>query len=138
LASCAAPDPEGSGLAMRVRWSLTDPAQPLPAEIDLLEFVAEYEGAPDGGVPWGSTVANLRDDDGNGRVEDVSPPLPTGIPITIRITGVVSGVPAYVGHVGPIVLQAGERRYVEPAMFRIGASTALPAGAVSGRILHTA
>lgn len=122
---------------MRVRWSLTDPAQPLPAGIDLLEFVAEYEGAPEGGVPWGSTVANLEDSDGNGRVEDVSPPLPTGIPITIRITGVASGAPAYVGHVGPIVLSPGERRYVEPAMFRVGTSTALVPGAMSGRILHT-
>src|SRR5690606_22385774 len=60
-----------------------------------------------------------------------------GIPITIRITGIAGGAPLYVGHIGPVVLQAGERRYVEPAMFRIGASTAVPAGGMRGRILHT-
>ncbi|AKF07284.1 kelch repeat-containing protein [Sandaracinus amylolyticus] len=135
LVSCAdAGDPPD--LRMRVRWSLTEPSA-LPSDVDRISidvFVGD-DTTPDNSI---HTVANLEDSDDNGRLDLIRGGLPTNVPIRMRIVGEVGGVPAYVGHVGPIVLRAGERRYVEPAMYRVGASTSVAASGVRGRVLHSA
>ncbi|MDQ3032964.1 MAG: hypothetical protein M3Y87_11140 [Myxococcota bacterium] len=121
---------------MRVRWSLTEPSV-LPANVDRISLDVFVEGEADADNSI-HTVENLEDADMNGRRELIRGGLPTGEPIWMRITGEVGGAAVYVGHVGPIVLRAGERRYVEPFMFRIDDSTALPSTMVQGRLLHSA
>lgn len=121
---------------MRVRWGLTEPAT-LPADVDRisLDVFVDDETEADNSI---HTVSNLEDADMNGRRELIRGDLPTGVPIRMRITGEVGGTPTYVGHVGPIVLRAGERRYVEPFMFRVNDSTTLASGGMRGRVLHSA
>jgi hypothetical protein len=121
---------------MRIRWSLVDPAVMLPPDVDQISvdvFVGD-ETEPDNSI---YTVANLPDNDMNGRRELVRGGLPVGVPIRITITGLSGGAPRYIGHAGPFVLRVGERRYVEPAMFPLNQVQQLERGP-AGRFLHTA
>lgn len=134
--SCAAPGDDGGApdLRMRVRWGLTEPAD-LPADVDRIEITVLIEGEePD---PLYRTRAGLEDMDGNGR-PDILYPVEPGVPVEFRIVGEVSGTPVWVGHAGPMTLRSGERRYVDPMMFRYGDATPLPAGSMRGRFLHSA
>ncbi|UJR80124.1 Hypothetical protein I5071_21680 [Sandaracinus amylolyticus] len=121
---------------MRVRWGLSETST-LPPDVDRIsiDVLVGDETTADNSI---HTVANLEDGDGNGRLDLIRGGLPTNVPIRMRIVGEVGGVPTYVGHVGPIVLRAGERRYVEPAMYRVGTSISVSASGVRGRVLHSA
>ena len=134
LFACGAEDPPD--LRMQVRWSLTDPSAPLPEEVDQLSLEVFVGDSTEGDAAF-FTVANLEDRDADGRPELLREALPTGEPIRMRVTGLSGGLPVYVGHVGPFVLRAGERRYLAPAMFRLDGSTQVERASITPRILPT-
>lgn len=120
---------------MRVRWGLSEPSA-LPSDVDQISVDVFVEGEdPDNSI---TSVDRLVDSDGNGRNELIRGGLPIGVPFSMTISGLVGGAPVYVGHVGPIVLATGERRHVEPFMFRVNDSTRISSPTATGRLLHTA
>jgi len=134
LFACGAEDPPD--LRMQVRWSLTDPSAPLPEEVDQLSLEVFVGDSTEGDAAF-FTVSNLEDRDADGRPELLREALPTGEPIRMRVTGLSGGLPVYVGHAGPFVLRAGERRYLAPAMFRLDGSTQVERASITPRILPT-
>ncbi len=133
LFSCAAS--EDPDLSVTARW-LT-PTGALPADVATITVVVVRDGE-DGGESQ-HTVSLLPDEDMNGAVELVRSGLPVGEAFGIRVEGFRAGegVSAYVGHVGPIFLQPGERRYVDLTMYERGAFTRVTSDAVGTRVLHT-
>jgi hypothetical protein len=122
---------------MRVRWSLTDPSAPLPASVTQIQLVAEIEGEAEP-IVTEFTRDGLGDVDMDGRPDAVFAALPARRPFTITINAMAGGVLRYVGHVGPLVLREGERRYLSPLMYELGRNTILDSTNVMGRVLHTA
>ncbi|MBX7197557.1 MAG: hypothetical protein K1X94_36260 [Sandaracinaceae bacterium] len=137
VASCVAPPADGP--QMRVRWgALDEPSAAIPAGVDallLLVYTPESETPQDSAF----TLENLGDLDGNGRLELVRPDLPFGEPIRIVLLGgPADGNWTHMGSVGPIVLERGERRYVDIRMYGLAEANAVDQGTPSARFLHTA
>jgi hypothetical protein len=123
---------------VHVEWGLTDPSASLPEDVARLRVLVEIEGEE---MIQESihTVSGLEDADDNGRPELDRDALPPGVPIRMTIEGQDSGGRTlYVGHVGPIVLQHGERRHVDLRMYELGTTTLIDSGALTSRFLHTA
>lgn len=137
LASCvAAPATEHQ---VRVRWGdLSDPSADVPAGVEallLLVYLPESDAPEDSAF----TVEGLMDADNNGRLELVRPDLPIGEPIRM----VLLGGPAdsnwtHIGSVGPIVLNHGERRYVDIRMYGLTEANNVDGTLPSARFMHTA
>lgn len=130
--------PEGASPEhqVRVRWgALNEPNAALPSSVTELELGVYIEDAD---PQWASfTVENLEDPDGDDRPELVRDQLPTGVPVRLVLVGKAAGVDTHLGSVGPIILRAGERRYVDIRMFSLNESSTLETGAPSARFLHT-
>ncbi len=122
-----------------MRWGdLSDPQAAIPSGVEALLLLAYL---PDADAPEDSafTVGGLEDADNNGRPELVRPDLPVGVPVRLVLLGGPSdGNWTHMGSVGPIVLDHGERRYVDIRMYALGDSNALEGSAPSARFLHTA
>lgn len=134
--SCA--PPEASPLAVHVEWGLTDPSATLPSNVERLRVLVEIEGEE---MVQESihTVSGLEDADDNGRPELDRDALPPGVPIRMTIEGQDgAGRTLYVGHVGPIVLQHGERRHVDLRMYELGTTNLLDSAPLTPRLLHSA
>ncbi|MBN8611697.1 MAG: hypothetical protein J0L92_13975 [Deltaproteobacteria bacterium] len=137
--SCAAPPAEGEP-QIRVRWgALGDPTAEIPSSVEallLLVYLPDAESPEDSAF----TIGSLEDMDANGRLELTRTDLPFGEPVRL----VLLGGPAdnnwtHMGSVGPIVLERGERRYVDIRMYGLVDSNAVDGGEVpSARFLHTA
>lgn len=122
---------------VHVRWgALNEPNATIPASITQVSLGVYVE---DEMAEWASfTVENLPDPDGDDRPELVRDELPTGVPLRLVVIGKdASGANTHLGNVGPIVLRAGERRYVDIRMFSLNESTLVETGAPSARFLHT-
>ncbi|GAB4113179.1 MAG: hypothetical protein OHK0013_48760 [Sandaracinaceae bacterium] len=136
-ASCvAASAPEHQ---VRVRWGdLSDSQAGIPDGVEALLLLVYLPGA-DRPEDSAFTVGGLDDADGNGRLELVRPDLPVGEPIRlVLLGGPADGTWTHVGAVGPIVLDHGERRYVDIRMYAVNDSNALETSGPSARFLHTA
>ncbi len=136
LLSCGTHADEAPNVEMRVRFGLGEP-QRLGEEVDRI-VIELFVGAHVEPETWGNTLSELSDLDGDGRPEWEHRDLPVGVPLRFRIIGEVMGRPEYIGHVGPIRLRAGERRTIEPLMFRIDEPMIFPEESIRGRFLHTA
>jgi hypothetical protein len=138
-ASCVAAPAPGTDHQVRVRWGdLRDPQAGIPDGVEALLLLVYVDGSD---TPEDSafTVEGLDDADGNGRPELVRPDLPIGQPLRlVLLGGPVDGNWTHVGSVGPIVLDHGERRYVDIRMYALGDSNPLEASGPSARFLHTA
>jgi hypothetical protein len=133
--SCIAP---GDGdVRMRVRFGLTEPSATLPSSIDSLsvDVFLPGESEPESSI---HTVENLDDADMNGRPELSRGGLPRNVPFRIRVTGRTGGAARFVGEVGPLVLGAGERRYIDIVMYPIDDGLLLERSGAAARFLHTA
>lgn len=136
--SCTAPTGAETGLGMHVTWDLVDPSATIPSGVVQLTIFV-YPGDDPTGTDSGATVENLMDSDGNGRNEVTRADLPTGEPLRVIVRGEgASGNLLYIGHAGPLVLEAGERRYIDLQMFPVGDYGMVNAGVTTGRFLHTA
>lgn len=125
-------------LAVHVDWGLDGPAGTIPSDVDSIEITIT---TADGAEPLSATytVANLMDRDSDGQPETVFENLPLDTEIRITVTGTVTGVGVgYVGHAGPFVLLAGERRYIDMRMYSVGAFAMVPSVTISPRVLATA
>ncbi len=122
-----------------MRWSaLGEPAADVPAGVEALLLLVYL---PDSDTPEDSafTVEGLEDADGNGRPELVRPDLPFGEAVRIVLLGgPADGNWTHVGSVGPIVLERGERRYVDIRMFGLTEANTIDGDVPSARFLHTA
>jgi hypothetical protein len=138
VGSCAAP-PAGGEPQIRVRWGdLDEPSASIPAGVEALLMLVYLPGEEN---PQDSafTVEGLEDADGNGRPELVRPDLPVGEAVRIVLLGgPADGNWTHMGSVGPIVLDYGERRYVDIRMYSLSEVNAAESGAPSARFLHTA
>jgi len=133
--SCAgAADPP---LAVHVDWGLDSPSGMIPANVAQFTVYVVTGTPPDQSSVH--TVMNLEDTDGDGHRDIATTDLPTGVPFSLRIFAQdTSRNPIYFGHVGPLTLNAGERRYVDLRMYQLGAYTTIDQGAMTPRMLATA
>lgn len=138
VGSCAGEPDAPVDVGMRLAW-LDQPAGMLPDAIASIS-ITTFTGDDDvDGLEAEYTVANLPDDDGDGRPDRALKGLETGVPIRITLVGLdMARASIYVGHVGPLVLEAGQRRFVDVQMYPVGSSTATADTSVTGRFLHTA
>ncbi len=136
LAACSG----GSGssapdIGLQVRW-LTQPTGDLPTDVAAVR-ICTYQGdsTPDDAITSRGHLTETAD----GRFQHIVDRLPTGVPLRIRVEGLDDGGnPLYAGIVGPLVLQPGQRRYVNLAMYGAKASTVIPGVPLPPRFLHTA
>lgn len=126
------------GVALRVAWLGRAPSADLPADVDAIQLYVLRAGEPFDMADFAITsVARLPDADDDGHPELVVPQLPTYEEVSLLVYGLdASSNPLYIGHAGPMVLRAGERRYVDLRMFQVGMSTEVTG--LSGRIGATA
>jgi hypothetical protein len=138
VGSCAAPR-AGEVPQVRVRWGdLDGPSAEIPDGVESLLMLVYLPGEE---APQDSafTVEGLGDADGNGRPELVRPDLPVGEPVRIVLLGgPEDGRWTHMGSVGPIVLDYGERRFVDVRMYALGEVNSVELGIPSARFLHTA
>lgn len=130
--------PEASGPTVRVRWSeLLDGTSDLPDDVQsLVLYVYRLETGERDDASF--TLEGLPNVDGDDSPELVQRGLPVGEPIRLVLLGGPSSDDLhYVGTVGPITLDYGERRYVDIRMFSLDTSTTLTSGVPAGRMLHT-
>lgn len=134
--SCAAEGTdEAPELGMRVEWLDAD-AHELPTGVESIRIIVTIG---EDGTPQDTTVsvANLMERSGRPFLSHpLLSDLPTGTPIRITVEGKdARDAVAFLGHVGPIVLSPGERRYVALRMYPVGNS--LPFAGPSARMLAT-
>jgi hypothetical protein len=138
IGSCTAPTASDVP-QVRVRWGDLDEASAsIPAGVANLLMLVYLPGED---LPQDSafTVETLEDTDGNGRPELVRPDLPVGEAVRIVLLGgPADGNWTHMGSVGPIVLDYGERRYVDIRMYSLSEVNGVERGAPSARFLHTA
>ncbi|MCS6856485.1 MAG: hypothetical protein NZM37_02120 [Sandaracinaceae bacterium] len=137
LSFLACEGPPSSTFNVRLRWAGLDEAQgPLPRSVQVLLLLVYVEGStsPENSL---HTVSSLKDSDGNGRLELVRDALPTEKPFRlVLLAGPSEGDWTHIGLSGPIVLDRGERRYIDIQMYNLRAATSLMSGP-SARALHT-
>lgn len=136
MSGCIAGDE--APLSMRVVWGLTEPSATIPRDVFQIRLQVWTEGAA---MPEESirTVENLPDADMNDRPEFDRDRLPVGEPIRLTVIGeTMARAPIYIGTIGPIVLQHGERRHVDLRMYSISEATVIDGGALTTRAMPTA
>ncbi len=138
LGACASAPEAPVDVGVQLAW-LDQPAGTLPDSITSIS-IRVFSGDEDTeGLEAEYTVSNLPDDNGDGRPDRALKGLATGVPIRIALVGLdAARASLYVGRVGPIVLEAGQRRFVDVQMYPVGTSTATPDTTLTGRFLHTA
>lgn len=137
LGACATDGDAPVDVGMQIAW-LDQPLGTLPDAVTSISITV-FTGDDETGLEREFTVANLPDDDGDGRPDRSLEGLATGVPIRIALAGLNSSRAAvYVGRVGPFTLEAGQRRFVDVQMYPIGTSTVTPDATLPGRFLHTA
>jgi hypothetical protein len=138
LGACASEPEAPVDVGMQIAW-LDQPANTLPDSIASLSITV-YAGDDDTtGTQAEYTVGNLPDETGDGRPDRALKNLQTGVPIRISLAGLdASRATVYIGRVGPLMLEAGQRRFVDVQMYPIGSSAAPPDTTLTGRFLHTA
>jgi len=125
---------------MRVQWLTGDTSMELPADVARIALVlfTDEDAPPQATIV---TVANL-DERPDGRpflTSSLLDDLPTGRPIRLVVEGHDEvGAVDYVGHVGPLVLAPGERRFVDLKMYSTSAAATVNSSDVSGRAAPTA
>ncbi len=138
VGACAGTPGEPIDVGMQVSW-LDQPAGTLPdavASISVTVFTGDDDAT---GLEAEYTVANLPDDDGDGRPDRTLKGLATGVPLRISLIGYDDARAAvYTGRLGPFMLEAGERRFLDVQMYPLGSSASLPDPTFTGRFLHTA
>jgi hypothetical protein len=126
------------GLQMRVEWLTGSPSASLPDDVERLRIVRTIDGES-----LDVVVSTDRFEVSETGSPFVAPPLldnlPTGVPIEITVEGLRAGDTfAYVGHVGPLVLSAGQRVYADLKMFEMGVSAATVIGGTPSAFMHSA
>lgn len=122
---------------MQLAW-LDQPAGTLPTSVTSLSITVFTGDDDTAGLEAEYTVANLPDEDGDGRPDRALKGLATGVPLRISLAGLdATHATIYVGRIGPLTLEAGQRRFVDVQMYPIGTSTATPDTTLTGRFLHT-
>lgn len=134
-APTAAGEPE---VALRVAWLGRTPSAELPPDVQYIRLYVLRGGERFDPADFADTsVASLPDADNDGHPELAIPQLPTYSEVALLVYGLdASSNPLYVGHAGPMVLAAGERRYIDLRMYQVGMSTEV--GGLAGRIAATA
>jgi hypothetical protein len=125
-------------LSMRVHWLTGEPAADLPDEVAVIRIILIRESAPP--IDTNVSVGNFMTTEG-GRpyvAHSLLSNLPTGEELLIRVEGQRTDTTlAYVGHVGPLVLAAGQRYYADLRMYQLDESV-LTLGDAPQVALHAA
>ncbi|MCC7538875.1 MAG: hypothetical protein IT379_21800 [Deltaproteobacteria bacterium] len=123
-------------IGVRTEW-LGAPSDVLPPGVASVRVVLKVDGSPDTDLV--RSVTKLEDMDDNSRPELVVPALPLFKPIRLEIEGrTMDDQVRWYGSAGPIVLSAGERRYVDLRMYELNAPVAIDPSRVPARFAHTA
>ncbi|MDH5493957.1 MAG: hypothetical protein OEY14_18550, partial [Myxococcales bacterium] len=118
VASCVSPA-EPTPISMRAAW-LT-PSGQLPDEVVELSISVLEDGVETDSNTV--SVAGLSDLDGDGSPELLQRNLPYHVTIEIEVRGLIAGgLTGYLGRVGPLMLEPGQRRHVDLAMYPLGVS----------------
>ena len=138
LGSCGVEPSGPADIGVTVAW-LDQPAGTLPDSVFSIS-VTTFLGDDDVmGREAEFTVAGDAFTDLAGRRSLVQENLPAGVPVRMTLLGFdVARAVVYVGHVGPLVLETGQRRFVDVQMYPIGTSTVTPDTTLTGRFLQTA
>jgi hypothetical protein len=116
LGACAATASEPVDVGMKVSW-LDQPAGTLPDSVASISITVFTGDDDETGLEAEYTVANLPDDDGDGRPDRTLKGLATGVPLRLALIGYDDARTAiYTGRLGPLVLEAGERRFLDVQM----------------------
>ncbi len=107
---------------MRVEWLTATPSASLPDDVERIRIIRTIDGES-----LDVVVSRDRFEMAPDGTPYVAPPLLTGLPtdtpIEITVEGLKAGDAfAYLGHVGPVVLSAGQRFYADLQMYELGAS----------------
>lgn len=132
---CAPEAEQPPVLGARVSWLNGTPSV-LPDDLEAIRIVLLDE---DGSFRDTTVSVGNLDEDADGRPflnHPLLSNLPTGRPIRVTIEGTnAGGALEYIGHVGPVVLSPGERRYVDLMMYPVGSPVMVASADVSGRLL---
>lgn len=131
-------DDGGPTLGVRVQWLTGETTATLPGDLTAIRIILFRD---DSGTFEDTTVSvgsfMMRDDGRPYLSHPLLTGLPTGTPIRITLEGMAGGTFAYVGHVGPMVLSPGERRFVDVKMYQVGSPVTLAGAELPARFLPT-
>jgi hypothetical protein len=137
LGACATTASEPVDVGMKVSW-LDQPSGTLPDSVTSISITVFTGDEDETGLEAEYTVANLPDDDGDGRPDRTLKGLPTGVPIRITLLGYDDArTPIYTGRLGPFVLDPGQRRFLDVQMYPLTSSLGIADTTLTGRFLHT-
>ena len=132
-----APDSTPADVGFRAVWLTPDGSGAIPDDVARIRLVFfEGDKAP---VDRFVTRAGFADMDGDGRPEIQHPGLAVGEVIVVRVEGQLEdGTVAYTGGIGPLVLEPGERRFVDLMLYPVGTVVTLAGAELPPRFLQTA
>ncbi len=137
LFACTSDTEAPPELGVRVEWQTGDRGA-LPEDVTTIVLRLRLPGQEPAETTL--TVGGLERDAMGRRFTNAAllRNFPAGVPVRLEVRGIAGMTPAYVGHVGPLRFQPGERRYVSLRMYPIGRAAVLDLGDLGGRFRHTA